>query len=78
MKIETTDAVEGDKRQHLPFKCTDTCKCGEVCEVDYGDTHYLSYPELSVDRVFSVHFYCGECDTEWSVQVRLRMSMEVV
>lgn len=78
MKIETTEAVEGDKRQHLPFMCTDVCKCGEECEVDYSDDHYLSYPMLSGDMMVSVRFYCGSCDNEWAKTARLKMTLEVV
>lgn len=78
MKIESTDAVEGDKRQHLPFKCTDTCKCGEVVETDYSDESYLSYPRLAPLMVVDVHFYCGKCDREWNRRAQLQMNLVAV
>ncbi len=88
LKIESCGPVEIDcKRANLPFTLRSTCKCGEEVVVDLADDQYLSYPVVGGEDELckmeglepeKVHFYCQECDSEWSFRVRLAMTMTVV
>jgi hypothetical protein len=67
----------GVKRFYLPGvnlkgKCP---SCGAKAELDL-DSNYLSYPTANVD--FDEPMACNECCHEWSVGLRLNVSLEVV
>jgi hypothetical protein len=66
------------KRLHLPFRVEDNCPvCGRVCVYDLR-RDYLSYPVVGDD--VSLGFYCedGHEVEEWTQQVRLWVSLELV
>ena len=87
--IEGPFCLERLKRGYLPFKVHSACpECGKEKSVDVTD-HYISHPTLNGNE--EVYFGCyheeqdadGEwinagCDEEWSVEVFLRFSVEVV
>lgn len=57
------------KRFYVPAILRSVCPS---CEVPYKrdlNDQYLSYPPCNVP--FREHLYCGECDHEWDVDLRL-------
>lgn len=69
IKLERVEgSVEGDKRQHVPYCIKWKCLgCGEDCEIDFSDDHYLSYPEFPGEK--KVGLNCRECDHEETIVI---------
>jgi hypothetical protein len=62
------------KRFHVPgAKIEDDCpKCKEKVTVDLA-REYISFP--TANAVNKVHFYCGECDSEWDVKIHIEVTL---
>ena len=74
--IDSSYRIE-EKRFYVPYKITDTCpKCKTVIKKSLWKYNYLSYPPLEVP--FDEYLYCSECDTEWKIEVLLKISLELV
>ena len=57
------------------LKLEGTCpKCGAPYEWDFGD-QYLSYPQANAPN--EVTCYCGPCEHEWKVTLRLNVTLEL-
>ena len=59
-----------------PAPSTSTCpKCQAPYERDFNE-QYLSYPQANAPT--EVTLYCGSCEHEWEVTMRLNITLELV
>jgi len=74
-KLEITKEFDLEvKRFYLPIQIERNCpKCGTKCEHDLSQD-YLSYP--TVNKKESIYFYCNECEHEFEIDVKLKISLE--
>ena len=75
--INISDNVELSKRFYLPGivikgKCP---KCKTILENDLGE-NCLSYPQTN--KLEEVYFCCNNCDKEFSKQIVIKISVEVL
>ncbi len=78
MKIEGTISGTLDvKRFYLPgVTIKDNCpKCGVELIKDFSNGEYLSYP--TAGKPEKIHFWCEECDEEWSGEVILDINLRM-
>lgn len=69
--------LDGDKRQYMPYVLEWKCAgCGVDCKIDFTDD-YLSYPDLTGKKPYIFSGYCGECDHETPIALKLSLSMEL-
>jgi hypothetical protein len=69
--------IEDGKRFYIPgCKLSGKCPgCKKKFERDFGES-YLGYPEAN--KVFDLTLYCPKCEHEWTVRVRLNVSLDLV
>lgn len=65
------------KRFYIPgYKLEGPCpKCQAPYERDFNE-QYLSYPQANAPT--EVTLYCGSCEHEWEVTMRLNITLELV
>ncbi len=75
--IKPLDTVlELGKRTYVPALATSICPgCDEAVVMDLRES-YLSYPNTNVPTALS--FVCGKCDTAWTKQVVVKLTVEPV
>lgn len=69
--------IEDGKRFYIPgAKLEGECPgCGAPYTHDFGE-QYLSYPKVNTSH--KVGCYCDKCDHEWSVRIRVNLSLELL
>ena len=75
--ISNNKAFQSDeKRFYIPGAVVlDECpKCKAIESKDLGE-EYLSFPTLNGKE--SLHMYCGNCDYEWTVYLKLNLNVEL-
>lgn len=68
-----------EKRFRLPITFTAPCPgCGADVKADLGNRDYLNFPKVGVFEDFPMYHYCGgSAEADWSVRVRLDVSVTV-
>lgn len=75
-KVEIEESFGGDtKRFYMPIAIKAKCpKCKSDMIRDFKD-QYLSYPIFNKD--IEEYFYCDECDSEFSFDMQVNISLSL-